>query len=112
MDPTGAGDVSTTKVKWRTAPIPEGYSSPIIAGDYLFRVHRPGILKCFSLTSGKIVYSKRLPNGTNVTASPLLTADNLLYYASAGPSVVLRLVPNIRCWRPAISMMMVRRRPP
>jgi outer membrane protein assembly factor BamB len=90
VDPTGAGDVSTTKVKWRTAPIPEGFSSPIIAGDYLFRVHRPGILKCFSLAGGKMLYSERLPNGTNVAASPILTADNQLYFASAGRSVVLR----------------------
>lgn len=94
VDPTGAGDVTNTKVKWRTAPIPEGYSSPIIAGDYLFRLHKPGMLKCFSLTSGKMTYSKRLPHGINLSASPILAAGDRLYFASAGKSVVMRTGPD------------------
>ncbi len=30
VEPTGKGDGTKTLVKWKTKPIPEGYSSPII----------------------------------------------------------------------------------
>jgi outer membrane protein assembly factor BamB len=94
VDPTGAGDVTDTMVKWRTAPIPEGYSSPTIAGDYIYRVHNPGILKCIALGSGERLYSERLPNGLNPSSSPVLTADNRLYFATGGKSVVVPVGPK------------------
>src|SRR5262245_47291177 len=65
VDPTGAGDVTKTHVKWRTPPIPEGYSSPIIVDDYVYRINTPGILKCWKLSTGDLVYSERLPNGVD-----------------------------------------------
>jgi outer membrane protein assembly factor BamB len=94
IDPTGEGDVAKTKVKWTTPPIPEGYSSPTIAGGHVYRVHNPGILKCFDLSNGERVYSERLPNGVNSSASPVLTADNRLYFAGGGKSVVLPVGPK------------------
>jgi outer membrane protein assembly factor BamB len=94
VDPTGAGDVTATNVKWTTAPIPEGYSSPTMAGGFIYRVHNPGVLKCFALKTGERVYSERLPAGVNPAASPILTADNRLYFAGGGKSVVVAVGPN------------------
>ena len=94
VDPTGEGDVTDTHVKWTTRPIPEGYSSPIIAGDYVYRVHNPGILRCFALETGEEVFVERLPNGANASASPVLTADGRLYFVSGGKSVVLPVGPK------------------
>ena len=49
VDRTGSGDVTKSLVKWTTNPVPEGYSSPIIVGDYVYvnqlRVHVLGILE-------------------------------------------------------------------
>jgi outer membrane protein assembly factor BamB len=94
IDPTGTGDVTKSHVRWTTSQIPEGYSSPTIAGGFVYRQHNPGILKCFSLTSGERVFSERLPSGLNAAVSPILTADNRLYFATGGKSVVLAVGPK------------------
>jgi outer membrane protein assembly factor BamB len=90
VDPTGTGDVTKTLVKWKTsAPVPEGYSSPIVVGDHVYRMHNPGILKCWELDSGKQVYSERLPNGVDHAASPFVTPEGRLYFAGGGISAVV-----------------------
>jgi len=94
VEPIGSGDVTKTLVKWKTAPIPEGYSSPTIAGDYVYRVHNPGILKCFKLATGEVAYSERLPQGVHSSASPVLTPENRLYFAGGGKSVVIPVGPK------------------
>ena len=93
VDPTGTGDLTATHVRWRTSAIPEVFSSPIIAGDHVYRTHHPGILKCFALDTGKIVFAERLPGGVTTSASPVVTADGLLYFASGGKSAVMRVGP-------------------
>lgn len=88
VDPTGKGDVTKTHVKWTTGPIPEGYSSPVIAGGHVYRVDKD-VLRCLNLTTGKKVFTERLPNGVNSSASPVLTADGRLYFAGGGKSAVV-----------------------
>jgi outer membrane protein assembly factor BamB len=94
VEPTGTGDVTKSLVKWKTAPVPEGYSSPIIAGDYVYRVHQPGILKCWHLTDGALTYSERLPNGVDHSASPFVTPEGRIYFAGAGVSAVIASGPK------------------
>ena len=93
VDPTGSGNVTATHTRWVIPQIPDGYSSPIIAGEYLFRVHNPGILKCWKLATGEEVYAERL-QGVSASASPVLTADGRLYLASGGKSYVVRTGPK------------------
>ncbi len=88
IDPTGTGDVTKTHVKWTFSPIPEGYSSPVIAGGHVYRADKD-VLRCLDLTTGKKVYAERLPNGVNTSASPVLTADGRLYFAGGGKSTVV-----------------------
>ena len=40
VDPTGEGDVAKTHVKWQIPKVPGDYSSPVIAGDYIYRCRR------------------------------------------------------------------------
>ena len=94
VEPTGKGDVTKTLVKWKTKPIPEGYSSPIVSGDHVYRLHQPGILKCWNLGSGEMVYSERLPNGVDPSASPFVTPEGRIYFASGGKSVVIAAGPK------------------
>jgi outer membrane protein assembly factor BamB len=89
VDAPGSGDVTATHVKWRIASIPEGLSSPVVAGGLLFRTHNPGVLKCVNWNDGKPQFSARL-NGVSTQASPVVTADGLVYFASGGRSYVLR----------------------
>jgi outer membrane protein assembly factor BamB len=94
VDPTGSGDVTKSHVKWKTAPVPEGYSSPVIVGDYVYRQHNPGILKCWSLADGKLVYSERLPNGVDHAASPIVTPEGRIYFVSGGKSAIIAAGPK------------------
>jgi outer membrane protein assembly factor BamB len=94
VQPTGAGDVTRTMVKWTSGTVPEGYSSPVIVGDYVYRLHNPGVLRCWRLADGQEVYKQRLPNGVDAAASPLVTPEGRIYFAGGGKSVVIAAGPN------------------
>ena len=47
-------------------------------------------MKCIRLTDGTLVFSERLP-GVSTWASPFVTSDGRIYFASAGKSYVLRV---------------------
>jgi outer membrane protein assembly factor BamB len=97
VDPTGEGDVTKTHRKWETAKIPEGfYCSPVIVGEYLYRPHAPGLLRCLKMASGDMVYDERLPAGIPNHVSPIATADGRIYLASAGKSVVIAAGPEFK----------------
>jgi len=93
VDPTGAGDVSKTHIKWTVPQVPEGLSSPIIVGDHVYRLHDPGVLRCWKLATGAEVYAERLP-GVSTRANPIATPDGRIYFASAGKSFVIKAGPR------------------
>jgi outer membrane protein assembly factor BamB len=93
VDPTGMGDVSKTHLRWTISQMPEGFSSPLIVGDYLYRTHSPETLDCRDLKTGKPVYRERLP-GLSPRVSPVATADGRIYLASAGKSFVVKTGPT------------------
>jgi len=93
VDPTGAGDVTKTHVKWKINQMPDGYSSPVVAGDYLYRLHSPETLKCIRMATGEVAYSERLP-GVTMHCSPIAAGDRI-YCASAGKSHVLKAGPTL-----------------
>ena len=92
VDPTGTGDVAKTHRKWEKN-VPEGFSSPVAAGDYLYRLHNPESVSCWKLDDGAEAFSQRLP-GVSTSSSPVVTADGRIYCASAGKSYVLRAGPK------------------
>jgi outer membrane protein assembly factor BamB len=89
VEPGLQGDVTKTNLKWSVKMIPEGFSSPLIFGDHVYRLCGPGILKVFALADGAELSSQRL-DGASSAPSPVATADGLIYVASAGKSYVLR----------------------
>jgi outer membrane protein assembly factor BamB len=91
----GTGDVSKTHFKWKVNKVPQGFSSPLIVGDYLYRLHDPGVLKCWELTTGKEIYAERLP-GVQTAASPLVTPEGHIFCASAGRSYVIPSGPKFK----------------
>jgi outer membrane protein assembly factor BamB len=90
VDPTGSGDVDKTHVKWQHPKVPEGLGCPVIVGDYLLRAHKPGMLKCWRLSTGELVADKRL-EGISYVSSPITTPEGRVYIASAGRSYVLQV---------------------
>src|SRR5262245_4517741 len=93
VDPTGAGDVTKSHLKWKVPQIPEGFSSPVVVGDYLYRLHSPEVLKCIRLATGEVVYSERL-TGVSTSASPIAAPEGRIYLASAGKSYVVKSGPK------------------
>ncbi len=93
IDPAGEGDVSKTRVKWRHAKAPQGFGSPVVVGEYLYRASPPGILRCWKVSDGQLVFEKRV-DGIPTFSSPVATGDGRIYFASAGRSCVIRAGPE------------------
>jgi outer membrane protein assembly factor BamB len=87
VDPTGA------HLKWKVPHVPEGFSSPVVVGDFLYRLHSPGIVERWDLRTGPGGGVKlRLP-GVEVAASPIATPEGHIYFATAGTSYVIQVGP-------------------
>jgi outer membrane protein assembly factor BamB len=84
VSPTMKGEL-----KWKIPSVPAGFSSPVVSGENLYRLHDPGVVSCWSLASGKEVFKERL-QGIDTAVSPVATADGRIYCASAGKSYVLK----------------------
>jgi outer membrane protein assembly factor BamB len=92
VDPTGAGDVTKTHVKWQAKVKGFAGSSPIIVGDYVYRVCEPGTINCWKLADGELVFEERAQHVTP-SASPIATPDGRIYFASPGKSYVIKAGP-------------------
>ena len=96
VDPTGNGDVTETHIRWTVPQVPEGIGSPIIVGGHVYRLHSPGVLKCWEAATGKLVYAERLEGISTTWASPIADAAGHLFFANAGKSYVLQTGPEFR----------------
>jgi hypothetical protein len=96
VDPNGSGDVSATHIRWTIRQRGEALSSPIIVGDYLYRLHTPGFLQYWEVATGKEVYSERLAGISSAWASPIADLKGHLFFANAGKSYVVQAGPQCR----------------
>jgi outer membrane protein assembly factor BamB len=95
VDVTGKGNVTATHVRWKVPQVPEGFASALIVGGRVYKLHNPGVLKCWDLATGKEVYANRL-EGVATRPSPFLTPEGRLYFASGGKSYVLQAGPTFQ----------------
>jgi outer membrane protein assembly factor BamB len=89
VEPTGSGDVTKTHVRWKTDKKIASLGSPVVSGQYLYRLRDPGLLTCYKMSTGEVVFEERV-QGIPTTPSPFATADGRVYFASAGRSLVIR----------------------
>jgi outer membrane protein assembly factor BamB len=89
VDPSGSGALSADHLKWTLKTGINGMNSPLIVGDYLYRIS--STLRCYRLATGEEVWSHRLAGDFN--PSPIATANGLIYYASSGMSWVIKAGP-------------------
>lgn len=71
----GAGEVTKTHVKWRTAAKMPYVPSPLYRNGRLFIVEDYGIASCLDAERGKPLWTKRL--GGDTTSSPVLCGDRV-----------------------------------
>jgi outer membrane protein assembly factor BamB len=89
VDPTGQGDVTATHVRWKVAKMPGDYASPVIVGEYIYKIQKEGVVACLKLATGEPVFAAEL-EGVSKLASPVATADGRLYFGSTGKSYVIK----------------------
>jgi outer membrane protein assembly factor BamB len=89
VDPSGTGDVTKTHLKWKMPGLPEGFSSPVIVGEQLYRVNNPGVLKGWKLATGELLFTERL-EGASPASSPFTTPEGRIYVANAGKTFVVK----------------------
>lgn len=95
VDPSGSGDVATTHLKWKVPKVPDGsIGSPVVVGEYMFRLQSPELLHCYQVSDGKVVFAERL-TGASAVASLVATADGRIYIASGGKSYVVKAGPKL-----------------
>jgi outer membrane protein assembly factor BamB len=94
VEPGGSGDVTKSRLRWKLAHVPEGLGSPVFAGGYLYRLCNPATLRCWKMADGTKVFDARL-DGASTSASPVVTADGRIYFASAGRSYLVRVGPRL-----------------
>ena len=90
----GKGDVSKTNLKWKINSVSSAFSSPVLVGDYLYRLQGSDLMTCWKWATGEEVYKERL-EGVRTASSPIATADGRIYCASADRSYVLRAGPKL-----------------
>ena len=93
VDPTGSGDVTKTHIKWEARVSGPAGTSPIVVGDHLYRIGGNGVIRCWTLSDGELVYEERTERITP-SASPVASADGRIYFASSGKTYVIQAGPE------------------
>ena len=62
----------------------------------MYRLHSPGVLKCWDAATGKVVYIERLEGLSTTWASPIADGAGRLYFANGGKSYVLQTGKEFR----------------
>jgi outer membrane protein assembly factor BamB len=76
IKPDGSGNVTKTKIVWRTNRGVAYVPSPIIEGDYFLIVSDSGVAHCFDAASGKIFWQERLGEHH----ASLVSANGAVYF--------------------------------
>ncbi|MEI6645405.1 MAG: PQQ-binding-like beta-propeller repeat protein [bacterium] len=80
IKPDGAGNVTESKIAWKSKDGP-WISSAVSSGDYFFFFSpTPKSLNCWKAATGEMVW--QMKDVAIHHASPLLTADGLIYFAA------------------------------
>jgi outer membrane protein assembly factor BamB len=75
-------------------PASYAFASPVISGDYVYRAAKPGLLTCWKLSTGEVVFTEHLDDLTNL-ASSVATADGLVYFLCSGKTYVIKAGPRL-----------------
>ena len=95
VDPSGAGDVSKTHVKWQLPKIRSQYGSAIVSGEYVYRASDKEVITCWKLATGEQLFAESAP-GVSKLSSPFGTADGRIYFTNGDKSYVLAGGPQFK----------------
>ena len=115
IKPDGRGNVTNSKIIWRTNKGVAYVPSPIVEGDYLLIVSDSGVAHCFEAATGKLLWQERLGDhhASLVSANGLvyfLNDDGVTHVVKPGPefNLVARNEIGEKCFAsPAISRVQI-----
>jgi outer membrane protein assembly factor BamB len=76
IKPDGSGNVTKTKIVWRTNRGVAYVPSPIIEGDYFLIVSDSGVAHCFDAATGKVLWQERMGEHH----ASIVSANGLVYF--------------------------------
>lgn len=88
VDPSGAGDVTESHIKWRTRQVAPTMPSLIASEGRVYAITDKGFLACLNIETGKTL--KRVRVGGNFSSSPLLAGGNLYLSDRKGLMTVVK----------------------
>ncbi|MGD0896658.1 MAG: PQQ-binding-like beta-propeller repeat protein [Thermoguttaceae bacterium] len=94
VDAESAGDI-TKNIKWKLPGVAKAFCSPVFVGGTMYRFDSDdgGTLRCVDLATGKLLNTLDLPRLSDL-ASPVVTADGYIYFATGGKSYVVKPGPT------------------
>ena len=94
IKPDGLGNVTDTRIVWRTNKGVAYVPSPIVEGDCLLIVSDSGVAHCFEAVTGKLLWQERLGEHH----ASLVSAEGLVYFLNDdGVMNVVRPGPTFAC---------------
>jgi outer membrane protein assembly factor BamB len=85
--PDGQGDVTETKVVWRTQRNVPLCPSPLLVGEELYLVDNGGVASCLNAVTGELHWRRRISE--KVYASPLYADGRIYILAASGTTHVI-----------------------
>lgn len=74
-------------VAWKAAEASSSFGSPLIHKSRVYLVNKAGVLFCYALESGQLLFDRRLPAST--WASPLGAGNRIWFFCKNGSTVVM-----------------------
>jgi len=97
VKPGGKGNVTATHRLWKRERNKNQLGTGVIHGGYFYVLDTPGIAECIELTTGKLVWEKRVngPGAKNESWSSMILSGNKIYILNqSGDTIVLRASPK------------------
>lgn len=86
LKPDGSGDITERPLDWKTEDNIPDVTSPVSNGELVFTVTSRGIVTCFDLQDGKMLWDHDLQ--TEVHPSPVIAGNRLYVTCTNGTTVV------------------------
>ena len=87
VDPTGAGDVTDTHIRWLEPKSMPSKPSPLYANGRIFVIEDKGVAACLDAATGEKVWQARV--GGNYSASPIMAAGRIYFASEEGKVTVI-----------------------
>ena len=75
------------KIAWKAAQASSSFGSPLIHNGRVYLINKAGVLFCYALKSGQLLFDRRLPDST--WASPLGAGNRIWFFCKDGSTVVM-----------------------